>query len=90
MKKFCCLLLCLLFAFPAAALGEEVELVVSVKPHAIHYAIYLPEYEFIYVGYDTQNDNAKEVLYSKTAPSRAPAICRVPWTKARWASISTP
>ena len=78
MKKFCCLLLCLLFAFPAAALGEEVELVVSVKPHAIHYAIYLPAYEFIYVGYDTQNDNAKEVLYSKNGAFQG--TCYLPGT----------
>ena len=78
MKKFCCLLLCLLFAFPAAALGEEVELVVSVKPHAIHYAIYLPEYEFIYVGYDTQNDNAKEVLYSNNGAFQG--TCYLPGT----------
>lgn len=78
MKKFCCLLLCLLCALPAVALGDAVELVVSVKPHAIHYAVYLPEYEFVYVGYDTQNDNAKEVLYSNNGAFEG--ICHLPGT----------
>ena len=78
MKKFCCLLLCLLCALPTVALGDAVELVVSVKPHAIHYAVYLPEYEFVYVGYDTQNDNAKEVLYSNNGAFEG--ICHLPGT----------
>ena len=78
MKKFCCLLLCLLLVLPVCALGEAVELVVSVKPHAIHYAVYLPEYEFVYVGYDTQNDNAKEVLYSTNGTFEG--ICYLPGT----------
>ena len=78
MKKFCCLLLCLLLVLPVSALGEAVELLVSVKPHAIHYAVYLPEYEFVYVGYDTQNDNAKEVLYSTNGTFEG--FCYLPGT----------
>ena len=78
MKKLCCLLLCLLYAFPVIALGETTELVVSVKPHAIHYAIYLPDYQFVYVGYDTQNDNAQEVLYSNNGTFEG--TCYLPGT----------
>lgn len=65
MKKLFCLLFCLMLLCPAAALGEENEILVSVQPHFVHYSFVAPGRDFVYVTFDTANDGGSKVLYSE-------------------------
>ena len=64
MKRICCLLLCLLLCCPLASFAEEDGIRVEIRPHQADFAFDLPDYEFVYVNYDTRTDSGKMVLYA--------------------------
>ena len=77
-KKFACLLICLLLCLPTAAWAEEPTIRVEIQPHQVRYSFDLPEYSFVYVTYDTANDSGETVLYAEDGHFEG--VCQLPGT----------
>ncbi len=77
-KPIVCLLLCLLLCCPAAALAEEPVIYTEIEPHLVRYSFDLPQYSFVYVKFDTQNDAGSKVLYSGNGHFEG--VCEAPGT----------
>ena len=64
-RKLLCLLMILLLCWPLLARAEEAAIDVQIAPRDVRYAFDFPQYAFVYVEYDTQNDSGSQVLYSE-------------------------
>ena len=63
-KRFVCLLLCLALCCPFAAMAGETVIYADAQPHRVDFSFDLPEYAFVYVKFDTANDQGSQVLYA--------------------------